>query len=369
MQIVRSFKIRGAYNKIKSLTDAESARGVICASAGNHAQGVAFACNKLKIKGTIFMPNPTPTQKVNKVKQFGKDWVTVILHGDSFDDAHQAATHEANIGDAVFIHPFDDQNVIAGQGTIALEMIKQQDDQMDYVFVAVGGGGLISGVGSCYKQLYPETQIIAVEAMGAPALGKSLEAGTKIQLNDVDVFADGIAVKEVGDLTFEICKEVVDDHLTVSEGKICSTILNLYNEDAIVVEPAGAISIAALDKMKAKIKGRNVGIIVCGGNNDISRTPEIAERSLLFEGKKHYFLIHFPQRAGALKEFLMILGPDDDITHFEYMKKTNRVKGAAIVGIELKDPKDFYTLVDRMTTEGINFQHINDNPLLFEMFI
>ncbi|MEM9549487.1 MAG: threonine ammonia-lyase IlvA [Bacteroidota bacterium] len=369
MQTVRSFKIRGAYNKIRSLSEAELKNGIVCASAGNHAQGVALSCAKLKIKGTIFMPHPTPNQKVNKVKQFGGDWIEVILTGDTFDDAYVSALASSEAEQKVFIHPFNDPEVIAGQATIAIEMLKQTDKPLDYLFVAVGGGGLISGVGSYFKQISPSTKIIAVESSGAAALDASLKNGSLTSLEKIDSFADGIAVKEIGDLTYKIISEVLDENITIPEGAICSSILSLYNEDAIVVEPAGAVSIAALEYYKDEIKGKNVGIIVCGGNNDVNRTQEIRERALLHEGKKHYFIIRFPQRAGALKEFLNVLGPNDDIAHFEYTKKTNRASGPALVGIEVQNKSDFDTLVARMKTEGINFEHINDNPMLFEMLV
>lgn len=369
MQAVRSFKIRGAYNKIKGLSEHETRNGVVCASAGNHAQGVAFSCSELKIKGTIYMPHPTPNQKVAKVKQFGGEWVDVILTGDTFDDAYQSAVYESETKQKAFIHPFNDWDVIAGQGTIAKEMLDQTKVPLDYLFVAVGGGGLLSGVGSYFKQKSPHTKIIAVEAQGAAALNASLQNNKLTTLDKIDSFADGIAVKQIGDLTFKIISTIIDENITVHEGAICSSILKLYNEDAIVVEPAGAVSIAALEYYKNKIKGKRVGIIICGGNNDVNRTQEIRERALLHEGKKHYFIVRFPQRAGALREFLNVLGPNDDIAHFEYTKKTNRASGPALVGLELQDKADFNSLIERMNREGINFEHINNNPMLFEMLV
>lgn len=369
MQSVRSFKIRGAFNKIRSLGVEQVKNGVLCASAGNHAQGVALSCAKLKIKGTIYMPHPTPNQKVAKVKQFGGKWIEIVLTGDTFDDAYVQALAASEKHQMAFIHPFNDKEVISGQGTIAKEMLNQIDCGLDYLFVAVGGGGLLSGVGSYFKQLSPKTKIIAVEAEGAAALSASLKSGSLTSLDKIDSFADGIAVKEIGNLTFEIIKEVIDDNITVPEGAICSTILKLYNEEAIVVEPAGAVSIAALDYYKDQIKGKAVGIIVCGGNNDVNRTQEIRERALLHEGKKHYFIIRFPQRAGALRDFLNVLGPNDDIAHFEYTKKTNRASGPALVGLEVQCKEDFESLVRRMKDGGINFEHINDNPMLFEMLV
>jgi len=369
MQTVRSFKIRGAYNKISSLTDEQRVKGVICASAGNHAQGVAYACAELSIHGKIYMPNPTPNQKINKVKHFGKDWVEVVLIGDTYDDAYESALAAQLEHNYTFIHPFNDRDVIAGQGTIAAEILEQSEVNIDYILVAVGGGGLISGVSSYFKVLSQHTKIIAVEAAGAPSMQVSLKNNQVTRLDSIDTFADGIAVKEVGDITYSIAKQVVDRSILVSEGKICSTILQLYNEEAIVVEPAGAVSIAALDDLAQEIIGKNVAIIICGGNNDIQRTEEIRERALLYEGRKHYFIIRFPQRAGALRDFLSVLGEEDDITYFQYTKKNSRENGPALVGIELDTENDFNPLLSRMDDQGIIYQHINDNPMLFEMLV
>ena len=344
-------------------------KGVICASAGNHAQGVAFACSSLKTHGIIYMPTTTPKQKISKVKHFGGDWIEIRLTGDTFDDANKVALHHSDSENIPYIHPFNDEVVMAGQGTIAKEILDEIKVPVDVLFVAVGGGGLISGVGSYFRQKSPLTRIIAVEAEGAPALAKSLQENKLVRLEHIDSFADGIAVKVIGDKTFEICKDVIDDVKLVPEGKICSSILSLYNDEAIVVEPAGAISFAALDFYKEEIKGKNVVVIVCGGNNDITRTEDIRERALLWEGRKHYFIIRFPQRAGALRDFLNLLGPDDDISHFEYTKKTNRDTGPALVGIEFKSEEDYLPLLDRMIAAGINYEHLNSNPMLFEMLV
>lgn len=369
MQVVRSFKIRGAYNKICSMDKGLVQRGIVCASAGNHAQGVAFAAAHLKIHATIFMPSTTPKQKISKVRHFGGAFVDIVLLGDTYDDACHAAIERCEKDQLPFIHPFDDYDVMAGQGTVALEMLEQSRENLDILLVAVGGGGLLSGVGSYFKQLSKQTKIIAVESEGAPALHHSLKAAKVVTLEKIDSFADGIAVKRVGDQTFAICRQIVDDVILVPEGKICSTMLQLYNDEAIVVEPAGAISISALDSIRPQIKGKNVGIIICGGNNDISRTEEIRERALLWENRKHYFIVRFPQRAGALRDFINVLGPEDDITHFQYTKKNNRDSGPALVGIELKYKQDFDALIERMTASKINFEHINHNPMLFEMLV
>ncbi len=369
MQTVRSFKIRGAYNKIASLSHEELKEGVICASAGNHAQGFAFACAHREVKGLIYMPTTTPNQKISKVRHFGGNYIDIVLYGDTYDDAQQAALAKAKETGAAFIHPFDDDTVIAGQGTVGVEIDEEMMGNIDFLIIAVGGGGLISGVGSYYKTVSPSTRIIGVESEGAPAMTRSLEKGSLVTLKKIDSFADGIAVRRVGEKTFTYAQQVVDKMVTVPEGKICSTILSLYNDEAIVVEPAGAIGVAALDDLKQDIKGKNVVIILCGGNNDISRTAEIRERSLLWEGKKHYFIIRFPQRAGALRDFLHVLGPDDDIAHFEYTKKRNSETGPALVGIELKRREDYEPLINRMEEHGIQFLSINDDPMLFEMLV
>lgn len=369
LQIVRSYKIRGAYNKMAQLSPEEIENGVVCASAGNHAQGVAYACRVMKIKGTIFMPSTTPLQKVKQVKMFGKDMVDVQLVGDTFDDAFAASLKFCEESGATFVHPFDDLQVIEGQGTVGLEIFKDADFKIDYLLLAIGGGGLASGVSTLFKQLSPQTKIIALEPLGAPAMKTSLEQNKVVTLDKIDKFVDGAAVKRIGDLTFEICRENVDEVLLIPEGKVCSTILQLYNEEAIVVEPAGALTVSALDHLNDEIKGKNVVCLISGGNNDITRTEEIKERSLLYEGLKHYFIIRFPQRAGALREFLDVLGPEDDITHFEYVKKTSREQGPALVGIELKNKDDFQPLLERMEKTKIRFEYINDRQDLFGFLV
>ncbi len=369
LQVVRSYKIRGAYNKLATSSKKQLSNGVVCASAGNHAQGVALACKKLKVKGKIYMPSTTPKQKVSKVHFFGKEWIEVVLIGDTFDDAYAEAIADAETNNKAFVHPFNDTKVMEGQGTVGLEIIEDSKDPIDYIFVGIGGGGLASGLGSYVKQISPDTKIIGVEPKGAPAMYQSLKEGQVVRLNDIDNFVDGAAVRQVGERTFEFCQLILDDLLLVDEGKICSTILQLYNEEGIVAEPAGALTIAALDQYRSKIKGKNIVCIISGGNNDITRTEEIKERSLLYEGLKHYFVINFPQRAGALREFLNILGPDDDITHFEYTKKHNREAGPALVGIELGKASDYNNLIKRMQKENIKFQSINNNKSLFNLLV
>ena len=370
LQVVRSYKIRGAYNKISCLNEEEKRNGIVCASAGNHAQGVALSCNRLKIHGTIFMPAPTPMQKVEQVKMFGESYVEIVLVGDTFDDAYHAAIEETISQNKTFIHPFNDPKVIEGQATVGLEITEQSKDKIDYLFVPVGGGGLSSGLSSVFKELSPETKIIGVEPKGAPSMQQAIQSNKVVTLSKIENFVDGAAVKRVGELNFSICKDNLHDMITVDEGKICQTILDLYNKDAIVVEPAGALSIAALDAYKEEIKGKNVVCIVSGSNNDITRTAEIKERALLYANLKHYFIIRFPQRAGALKEFVAeILGPGDDITHFEYTKKTNRENGAAVVGLELKSSDDLEPLIARMKEKKFFGDYLNNNPDLFQFLV
>jgi threonine dehydratase len=368
LQEVRSYKIRGSYNKMSTLTAEQRERGVVCASAGNHAQGLALACAKMKVKGVIFMPAVTPAQKIRKVRSFGKEYIEVELVGDNFDDAYKESLKAAEKRGLTYVHPFDDLDTIAGQGTVGLEILDDLSQPVDYLLMAVGGGGLSAGVGSVFRQLSPETTIYGVEPSGAAAMHASFEAGEIITLEKIESFVDGAAVRRVGENNFPIVREVVKDILLVPEGKVCATMLELYNEEGLVVEPAGALSVAALDQIE-DIKGKTVVCVIGGGNNDITRTAEIQERALLWSGIKHYFIIEFPQRAGALREFLNILGPEDDITHFEYTKKHNRAVGPALVGIQLASEDEFEPLVQRMEERGIQFEHINEQPLLFEMFI
>ncbi len=370
LQIVRSYKLRGAYNKISGLTGEERQRGVVCASAGNHAQGVAYSCQLLGIKGKIYMPTTTPKQKITQVKMFGKNWIEVVLVGDIYDAASDAAHINGQETGMVYIHPFDDPQIIEGQATVGVEILQDFSGEIDYLFLPIGGGGLAAGVGAYFKQISPNTKIIGVEPAGAPSMKTSLENGKVTTLKDIDKFVDGAAVQRVGDITFEVCQLVVDDIITVPEGKVCTTILELYNQDAIVVEPAGALSIAALDFYQEQIPGKNVVCIVTGSNNDITRTEEIKERSLLYEGLKHYFIVRFPQRAGALRDFVdQVLGPNDDITMFEYSKKNNREQGPALLGIELLDKADLAGLLKRMEENGFVFEYVNDRPDLFQLLI
>ena len=365
LQVVRSYKLRGAYNMMSTLPAEQLKRGFVTASAGNHAQGFAYSCKKLGAKGVVFMPVITPKQKVNQTKMFGEGNIEVRLTGDTFDDCSVVAKQFTEEKNMVYIPPFDDYKIIEGQGTVGVEILEQLD-LIDYVFIPIGGGGLSSGVGAYFKTHSPQTKIIGVEPEGAPSMYEALRAGHPVTLAKIDGFVDGAAVKRAGDLTFSICKKVLDDMLLVPEGKVCSTILKLYNEDAIVVEPAGALSISALDEYADKIKGKSIVCIVSGSNNDIDRMPEIKERSLQYEGLKHYFLIRFAQRPGALKEFVNnVLSKTDDITRFEYMQKTNKETGTALVGIELQAKEDYNFLILRMNEYGIDYSEIIKDDKLF----
>lgn len=365
LQVVRSYKLRGAYNMMSSLPTEQLQQGVVCASAGNHAQGFAYSCMKLNVKGVVFMPVITPKQKIHQTKMFGEENIEIRLVGDTFDDCAIAAKKYTEENQMTFIPPFDDHRIIEGQGTVGVEILEDLSD-IDYLFVPVGGGGLSAGVGSYFKIYSPKTKIIGLEPEGAPSMSEALKNGFPVTLDSIDRFVDGAAVKRVGDLTFSICKDVLDDMHLVPEGKVCSTILKLYNEDAIVAEPAGALSVAALDDYTAEIKGKNIVCIVSGSNNDIDRMPEIKERSLQYEGLKHYFLVNFAQRPGALKEFVnYVLGPADDITRFEYMQKTNKESGPALIGIELKNREDYDLLLENMNKFNINYKELNNDDTLF----
>lgn len=369
LQIVRSYKLRGAYNMISQLSSDELSRGVVCASAGNHAQGVAFSCNKMSIKGVIFMPEITPKQKVKQTEMFGNGHVEIVLVGDTFDDCLIEALAYTQGHQMTFIPPFDNYSIIEGQGTVGVEIL---DDLpcTEVVIMPVGGGGLSAGTGSYLKQQKPGVRLIGVEPEGAPSMLKAFEHGGPVSLPNIDRFVDGAAVKTVGKLTYELCKQALDDMLTIPEGKVCTTILTLYNEAAIVVEPAGALSVAALDSCKEQIKGKTVVCVISGGNNDIERMQEIKEKSLLYEGLKHYFIVKFPQRPGALKLFVNnVLGPHDDITRFEFIKKTAKENGPALVGIELKDAADYPALLARMNEYRFDVIELNRDQTLFEYLV
>jgi threonine dehydratase len=369
LQVVRSYKLRGAFNMIQSLTEEQRSRGVVCASAGNHAQGVAFSCKFLGIKGIIYMPAITPKQKINQVKMFGGENIEIVLVGDTFDDCQAQALGFVSENNMVFIPPFDHYKIIEGQGTVAKEILEETSD-IDYIFIPIGGGGLCSGIGEYFKVHSPQTKMIGVEPAGAPSMKEALKAGHPVKLERIQRFVDGASVQKVGDITFELCKNLISDMLLIPEGKVSTIILQLYNEDAIVAEPAGALAIAGLDQYKKHLTGKRVVCILSGGNNDIDRMQEIKERSLLYEGLKHYFIVRFAQRPGALKEFVNdILGPNDDIVRFEFIQKHNKETGPALIGIEVKTREDFHSLVERMNNSKLNYTLVNQNENLFEYLV
>jgi len=369
LQVVRSYKLRGAYNMISQLSVDELSRGVVCASAGNHAQGVAFSCDKLGTKGVIFMPEITPKQKVQQTEMFGNGRVELVLVGDTFDDCLKEALKYTEKHQMTFIPPFDNYSIIEGQGTVGVEIYQDLPDA-EVVIMPVGGGGLSAGAGTYLKEKNPAIQIIGAEPLGAPSMLEAFKHGGPVTLEQIDRFVDGAAVKRVGDLTYGLCVNTLNDIKLVPEGKVCTTILKLYNEEAIVVEPAGALSVAALDECKDQIKGKKVVCVISGGNNDIARMQEIKEKSLLYEGLKHYFIVRFPQRPGALKLFVNnVLGPHDDITRFEFIKKTEKEQGPALVGVELAHKEDYEGLLKRFEEHRFEVIELNKEQTLFEYLV
>jgi threonine dehydratase len=315
------------------------------------------------------MPAITPKQKITQVRMFGGSNIEIVLIGDTFDECQVHALEFTQAKNMVFIPPFDHLKVIEGQGTVGKEILEELST-IDYVFLPIGGGGLCAGLGQYFKVFSPQTKIIGVEPQGAPSMKEALKAGKPVVLDSIQRFVDGASVKKVGDITFELCKDILSDMLLVPEGKVSSTILQLYNEDAIVAEPAGALSIAALDQYADHLRGKKVVCILSGGNNDIDRMQEIKERSLLYEGLKHYFIVRFAQRPGALKEFVNdILGPNDDIVRFEFIQKHNKETGPALIGIEVKSKDDFNLLIERMNGHKLNYTLVNQNENLFEYLV
>jgi threonine dehydratase len=370
LQLCRSYKVRGAYNLISTLSAEERARGVVCASAGNHGQGVAYACHALGIRGRVYLPATTPRQKRQRISAIGGEWVEPIIAGSSYDEASAAAHADAERTGAVHVHPFDDPRTIAGQGTIAPELLEQSLGPIDTVLVPIGGGGLAAGLAVWLKAHAPSVHLVGVEPAGAPSMRAALAAGHPVVLDDVDTFVDGAAVGRVGDLTFPVVRDLVDEVVAVPEGAVCTEMLELYQSEGVIAEPAGALAGAAL---RAPLARRPQGPVVCivsGGNNDVSRYGEIVERSLLHEGLRHYFLVTFPQEPGALRHFLdEVLGPDDDIVLFEYVKKNNRETGPALVGIELEVATDLAGLVERMDASPLTIDRVPPGSPLFTFLL
>ena len=370
MQVGRSYKVRGAYNVISGLTPQERTAGVVCASAGNHAQGVAFACRQLKIHGKVFLPSTTPRQKRARIRDIGGPWIEQVIGGATFDDASAAAIEYAGAHGATYVHPFDDPRTIDGQGTVVKEIFDQASEKPATVVVPVGGGGLLSGTAVWLREFHPEVRIIGVEPEGAPSMKAALEAGGPVTLESIDGFADGTAVKRVGDITYEITRDLVDEIITVPEGAICTEMLDLYQVEGIIAEPSGALASAAVARFLPNLPEGPIACVVSGGNNDVSRYDDIVERSLVYEGLRHYFLVTFPQEPGALRHFLDdVLGEGDDIIQFEYTKKNNRETGPALVGIEIDDPAHLTSLLERMAESPLNIEKLEPNSPAFSFLL
>jgi threonine dehydratase len=370
LQPVRSYKLRGAYNFIASLTDAQRANGVVCASAGNHGQGVAYTCRRIGVECRVVLPRTTPRQKRDQISALGGTQTTIVVEGHTYDDAHEAATRLAARDGAVLVPPFDDPLVIAGQGTVALEVFEQLGGPPDLLVVPVGGGGLLAGSLVALAGAQRPARVVGVEPAGAASMTAALDAGEPVTLPTVDSFVDGAAVRRVGRYTFDLVRELGDGVVTVAEGAVCTTMLELYQRDGIIAEPAGALAVAALTGGLTVPVGGSVVCIISGGNNDVSRYGEVVERSLVHQGLKHYFLVEFPQEPGALRGFLdNILGPSDDITLFEYVKKNNRETGPALVGIELAATADLDPLLARMQASGFDIERLSAGSPAFRFLV
>ncbi|GHG09535.1 MULTISPECIES: threonine ammonia-lyase IlvA [Amycolatopsis] len=370
LQTVRSYKIRGAYNFIVQLDEDVRARGVVCASAGNHAQGVAYACRRLGATGRVYVPGTTPRQKRERIATLGGAHIEVIVVGETYEDAFAAANEDAQRTGATLVPAFDDVRTVAGQGTVALEVVEQLGFVPDVVVVPVGGGGLLAGVGSWLRERHPEVRIVGVEPAGAACMAAALEAGHPVRLPELDSFVDGAAVREAGAVTYPLIHESGAELTAVAEGAVCTEMLAMYQSDGIIAEPAGALAAASLGTVVEVEPGQTVVCLVSGGNNDVSRYGEILERSLMHEGLKHYFLVGFPQEPGALRRFLeQVLGPEDDITRFEYVKRTNRELGPALVGLEIARPSDLAGLLARMDASPLQVERIEPGSPLFHFLL
>ena len=364
---VRSYKLRGAFNAMGKQADKDV---FVCASAGNHAQGVAYVCRHLQKKGVIFMPVTTPEQKIRKTRLFGGAWVQVQLVGDYFDDTLRASqAYCAEVG-GHFLSPFDDPDVIEGQATVTYEMLEQLGRSPDVFVVPVGGGGLSSSARRLLSERAPETEIFYVEPSGGKSLAAAVQAGAPIALAQVDTFVDGAAVAKMGVNTFAALKGIDADHvLDIPEDRICTTILDMLNTEGIVLEPAGALALDALKDLKDKIKGKTVVCVSSGGNFDFERLPEVKERAQRYAGVKKYFILRLPQRRGALKDFLGLLGPDDDIARFEYLKKSARNFGTVLLGIETSKPENFALLSERLEAAGMSIRDITGDEAMVDLII
>lgn len=370
LQICRSFKVRGAYVRMAAMDEDERKAGVVCASAGNHAQGVAYACSKLGIKGTIFLPASTPRQKRKRIATIGGKWVEPVIVAGDFDEANRVAAAAAKEGGKVYVHPYDDPYTIAGQGSIAVDLDSQLPADTDMVLIPVGGGGLIAGMATWLKAHRPGIRIVGVESAGATSMKAALQAGNPVSLERVDSFVDGTAVGRAGDLTYQIVRELVDDIVVVPEGAVCTEMLDLYHSEGVIAEPAGALASAAARNFLPQIPNASVICLVSGGNNDLSRYAEVTERSGRYEGLRHYFLVTFNQEPGALRSFLNdVLSDGEDIIYFQYTKKNNRDTGPALVGIELPDSTDIKGLRRRMAASPLQVQEIDPSSQIFKILV
>ncbi|WP_296773293.1 threonine ammonia-lyase IlvA [Varibaculum sp.] len=370
LQICRSFKVRGAYVRMAAMDEDERKAGVVCASAGNHAQGVAYACSKLGIKGTIFLPASTPRQKRKRIATIGGKWVEQVIVAGDFDEANRVAAAAAKEGGKVYVHPYDDPYTIAGQGSIAVDLDSQLPADTDMVLIPVGGGGLIAGMATWLKAHRPGIRIVGVESAGAASMKAALQAGNPVSLDRVDSFVDGTAVGRAGDLTYQIVRELVDDIVVVPEGAVCTEMLDLYHSEGVIAEPAGALASAAARNFLPQIPNGSVICLVSGGNNDLSRYAEVTERSGRYEGLRHYFLVTFNQEPGALRSFLNdVLSDGEDIIYFQYTKKNNRDTGPALVGIELPDSTDIKGLRRRMAASPLQVQEIDPSSQIFKILV
>ena len=373
MQRVRSFKIRGAYYNIIKAEKEKLNNGVVAASAGNHAQGVADTCHNLKIQATIFMPVTTPNQKVEAVKRFGGQYVTVILVGDTFDEAQSAAFEYTEKHNMFFVAPFDDRRTMAGQGTVAVEVFEdavEQNINVDYLIASVGGGGLIGGLSTYSKKVSPQTTVVGVEPETAQSMKAAFQAQKPTTVENIDHFVDGAAVARVSQFTYNQAQQYVDELLAIPEGKVAQAVLDLYTYEAIVAEPAGAMPIASLDFMASDIVGKNVVLVVSGGNNDIGRMQEMEQKALMYKGRQQFYLVEFPQRPGALRQFVNdVLGPNDDITRFEYTKKINSETGSVMVGILLDPVTKVDDLTARLAAFFPKYINLQENTVLFNMLV
>ncbi|KQW48712.1 threonine dehydratase [Nocardioides sp. Root1257] len=366
-QLTRSYKVRGAYHLINGLTDAERARGVVCASAGNHGQGLAWSCARLGVEGRVYVPGNTPRQKRQRILALGEGRVELIVEGSTYDVAGAAALADSQRTGAVYVPPFDDLRTIAGQGTVAVELMDQAILPIHTVVVPLGGGGLIAGIATWLRERHPQVRIVGVEPQGAASMTAALAAGGPVLLPDVDTFVDGAAVGRVGDLTFPIVRDLVDEVVTVEAGAVCTEMLDLYQVEGIIAEPAGALASAAVRDLAGSFPADGaVACIVSGGNNDVSRYGEIVERSLVHQGLRHYFLVSFPQEPGALRHFLdEVLSETEDIVVFDYVKKNNRETGPALVGVELDTAAGLAGLLDRMEASPLTIERVPPGSPLF----